>query len=81
MASTLQHSIDLQNFLPTDQTSTNIPAVPGSEALDEISSEDDIHSLHLIVSQPKTFWSNSDYLLKEVITLNQIVPTPPPDIA
>jgi len=80
-ATTLQHSIDLQNFLPADQPATSIPVIPGGEVLDEISSEDDIHSHHVIISHPIILWSDSDYLIQEVSSLNKIVPTPPPDLA
>lgn len=76
---TIQHSLDMQNFLPTDQTTTSTPLNPFSDVLEEISSEDDIHSIHVILSYPVTFWTDSDYLYKEVNTLDQIVPTPPPD--
>ncbi len=78
---TIQHSLDMQNFLPTDQTSTSVPANPVSDVLEEISSEDDIHSIHVILSYPIIIWSDSDYLFKEFNTLNKIVPTPPPDLA
>lgn len=80
-ASTMQHAIDLQNFLPADQPATSTPAFPGAEVLEEISTEDDIHSLLLFFSQPKFLLSNPDFLLSEVNVLNKIVPTPPPDLA
>jgi len=79
-SSTIQHSLDMQNFLTAEQTTTNVPVNHANDVLEEISSEDDIHSFHLIVSYPITFWTDSDYLFKEVNTLDQIVPTPPPDL-
>lgn len=79
-ATTFQHAVDLQNFQPDSQTAANAPAVPSSDILEEISTEDDIHSLHFVVSQPKTSRSTSTFLIKKSITLNTVVPTPPPDI-
>jgi len=79
-ATTMQHTLDLQNFLPIDQASANTHANPAGEVLEEISSEDDIHSLYLMKSHSEVFCLENEYIPKETNTLNQIVPTPPPDI-
>jgi len=79
-SSTIQHSLDMQYFQTAEQTTTNVPVNHATDVLEEISSEDDIHSFHMIINYPITFWTDSDYLFKEVNTLDQIVPTPPPDI-
>ena len=79
-ATTMQHTPDLQNFLPVDQTSANTLANPAGEVLEEISSEDDIHSCYLMKSHPEVICLENEYIPKEANTLNQIVPTPPPDL-
>jgi hypothetical protein len=81
MVSTSQHAIDLQNFFPADHPAASAPALPAAEVLEEISSEDDIHSILVVNSQPQFFLPDTGYLIKDVNFLNQIVPTPPPDRA
>jgi hypothetical protein len=80
-ATTIQHAVDLQNFIPESQATSSAPAAPASDILEEISTEDDIHSLIFMIKQPCTSWSRSGYIIKHSITLNKVVPTPPPDLA
>lgn len=80
MATTLQHSVDLQNFLQNDQTTTSAPAGAAAEILEEITSEVLTHSLYETNDHPIDLRASSGYFLGDVRTLNQSVPTPPPDL-
>lgn len=79
-ATTFQHAVDLQNFIPDSQATSSTPVAPVTDILEEISTEDDIHSLLFIINQPCTIWAVSGYVIKPSISLNKVVPTPPPDI-
>lgn len=80
MATTLQHSVDLQNFAQSDQTATSVPAGAAAEILEEITSEVVTHSLYEVNEDPFDLKANADFFSGDVITHNQSVPTPPPDL-
>lgn len=81
VVSTIHHTFDVQIFLPETQTTTTVPVLPGAEILEEISFEDEIHSLLLIFNMPEFLLSTFDFLFTEINVLNKIVPTPPPDFS
>lgn len=80
MATTLQHSVDLQNFAQSDQAATSLPAGAAAEILEEITSEVVTHSLYEANEHPIDLRANTDFFLGDVRTHNQSVPTPPPDL-
>ncbi|WP_340104221.1 hypothetical protein [Rhodohalobacter sp. 8-1] len=74
---TVQHSVDLDTWLPVEQTSSAGNSF--AEVLEELSSEDDIHSTLLPSLFTLNGISDSNYLKKEYAKINRSVPTPPPD--
>lgn len=80
LATTVQHSVDIENFTPVEQTGTNNPFDASAEVSEENSSEDDIHSLMNLLTFLNQYSPEPGYIIKGESINTKNVPSPPPDI-
>ena len=79
LATTVHHSVDLENFIPVEQISDSNPINPLAEVLEEISFEDDIYSHLHVFGYLKDILTETELVINEKNLFTLKVPSPPPD--